>query len=108
MLPLLLTSNPRLDPVPYLFEISKRKQRTGSVFELTQAIAALLKTGHNEPHMPNEARPTTGKLIWYVAPIRPVIQMKTADIVYPIQTHSQDCHHDSPPIIMEDDIIQVF
>ena len=30
---------------------------------LTQAMAALLNTGHNEPHIPNEARQMTGKLI---------------------------------------------
>ena len=41
--------------------------------------------------------------------MRPVIQMKTPAIEYPIQTQSHDCHHDSPPpTIMEDEIIQVF
>jgi hypothetical protein len=73
-----------------------------------QAIAALLKTGHSEPQMPKEDRATTGKEIWYVAPIRPVKQMKTAAIEYPIHTQSHDCHQDKPPAIMEDEIIQVF
>ena len=45
-----------------------------------QAIAARLKTGHSEPQMPKEALLTTGKLMWYVAPIRPVKQMKQAAI----------------------------
>ncbi|KAL8783503.1 MAG: hypothetical protein Q9195_009373 [Heterodermia aff. obscurata] len=40
-------------------------------------MAARLKTGHNEPQMPKDALLTTGKEIWYVAPIRPVMQMKT-------------------------------
>lgn len=73
-----------------------------------QAIAALLNTGHREPHTPKEALLTTGKLMWYVAPMRPVKQMKTAAIRYPNHTQSHDCHHDRPPTIMEDDIIQVF
>lgn len=36
--------------------------------------------------------------------------MKQAAIEYPIQTHSQDCHHESPlgATIMEEEIIQVF
>ena len=71
-------------------------------------MAALLKTGHNEPQIPKEARLTTGKLMWYVAPIRPVMQMKVADIVYPIQTQSHDCHQERPLTIMDDEIIQVF
>ena len=48
-----------------------------------QAIAARLKTGHSEPQMPNEARPTTGKEMWYLAPMRPVKQTKQAAIEYP-------------------------
>ena len=71
-------------------------------------MAARLKTGQSEPQIPNDARVRTGKLIWYVAPIRPVMQMKVPDMVYPIQTQSQDCHHDSPPMIIDDDTIQVF
>lgn len=73
-----------------------------------QAIAALLNTGHREPHIPNEALLTTGKLIWYVAPMRPVKQINAAAIRYPNHTQSHDCHHERPPTIMEDDIIQVF
>ena len=73
-----------------------------------QAIAALLKTGQSEPQMPKDDRMTTGKLIWYVAPIRPVMQMKVPEMKYPIQTQSHDCHQDSPPMIMEEDIIHVF
>jgi len=45
-----------------------------------QAMAARLNTGHREPQMPNEALATTGKEIWYVAPIRPVMQMKVPEI----------------------------
>lgn len=36
------------------------------------------------------------------------MQMNVPDMVYPIQTQSHDCHHDSPPMIIEDDIIHVF
>lgn len=46
--------------------------------------------------------------MWYVAPIRPVMQMKVPEMKYPIQTQSHDCHHDRPPMIMEEDIIHVF
>lgn len=46
-----------------------------------QAIAARLKTGHIEPHIPNDALLITGKLIWYVAPMRPVMQMKAPEKV---------------------------
>lgn len=46
-----------------------------------QAIAARLNTGQSEPQMPNDARVTTGKLMWYVAPIRPVMQMNVPDMV---------------------------
>jgi hypothetical protein len=72
------------------------------------AIAARLKTGQSDPQMPKEALATTGNEIWYVAPIRPVMQMKQAAIVYPIHTQSHDCHQDRPPAIIEDEIIQVF
>lgn len=61
-----------------------------------QAMAARLKTGHREPQMPKEDLLTTGKEIWYVAPIRPVIQMKVPEMVYPIQTQSHDCHQERP------------
>lgn len=73
-----------------------------------QAIAALLKTGHREPQIPKEARLTTGKPMWYVAPMRPVRQTKHAAIVYPIQTQSHDCHQDRPATTMELEIIHVF
>ena len=73
-----------------------------------QAMAALLNTGQSEPQIPKDARMPTGKLIWYVAPIRAVMQMKVPEMKYPIQTQSHDCHHDSPPMIIEDDIIHVF
>ena len=73
-----------------------------------QAIAARLNTGHSEPQIPNDALLTTGKDIWYVAPMRPVKQMKQAAIEYPSQTQIQDCHHARPLVTMADDIIQVF
>lgn len=43
-----------------------------------QAIAARLKTGHRAPQTPKDARLTTGKEMWYIAPIRPVKQTKQA------------------------------
>lgn len=73
-----------------------------------QAIAARLKTGHKEPHIPNDALVTTGKEMWYVAPMRPVKQTKQAAIVYPSQTQIHDCHHERPLVTIADDIIQVF
>lgn len=74
-----------------------------------QAIAARLNTGHREPQMPNEALVITGKEMWYVAPMRAVMQTKQPAMVYPIHTQSHDCHQDNPlPTIMEDDIIHVF
>lgn len=74
-----------------------------------QAMAARLKTGQRAPQIPNEARVTTGKLIWYVAPILPVNTTKQAAMVYPSQTHSHDCHHESPlATIIDEEIIQVF
>ena len=73
-----------------------------------QAIAARLNTGHKEPHIPNDALLMTGKEIWYVAPMRPVKQMKQAAMVYPSQTQIHDCHHERPLVTIADDIIQVF
>ena len=73
-----------------------------------EPMAARLKTGHKLPQIPNEDLLTTGKPMWYVAPMRPVEQMKQAEMAYPIQTHSHDCHHESPPWIMDDEIIQVL
>ena len=78
-----------------------------------QAMAARLKTGHRDPQIPNEARATTGNEIWYIAPMRPVKQMKVAEIVYPTQTQSQHCHQESdvvgvPPAIMALAIIHVL
>jgi len=73
-----------------------------------QAIAARLKTGHSEPQMPKEALLTTGKLMWYVAPIRPVMQMKVPEMVYPIHTQSQDCHQERPFATCVEAIIHVF
>jgi hypothetical protein len=63
-------------------------------------MAARLKTGHKLPQMPNDALPTTGKPMWYMAPIRPEATTKHAAKKYPIQTHIQACHQDSPPTIM--------
>lgn len=40
--------------------------------------------------------------------MRPVAQMKHAAMAYPIQTQSQDCHHDRPAETIEDEIIQVL
>ena len=73
-----------------------------------QAMAALLKTGHSAPQMPKEERETTGKLMWYIEPMRPVKQTKQPAIAYPNHTHSHDCHQDSPATIMDDEIIQVL
>lgn len=73
-----------------------------------QAMAARLKTGHRAPHIPNDDLATTGKLIWYVAPIRPVKQMKHAAMAYPSHTQSHDCHHERPAAIIDPEIIQVF
>lgn len=73
-----------------------------------QAIAARFNTGHNEPHMPNELLATTGKEIWYVAPILPVRQIKQAAIEYPTQTVIQLCHHDKPFKMAAEEIIQVL
>ena len=72
-------------------------------------MAARLNTGHKEPQIPKGERATTGKPIWYVAPIRPVRQTKQAEIVYPIQTQIQDCHHERPySVIIELEIIHVL
>lgn len=40
--------------------------------------------------------------------MRPVMQMKQPAMAYPTQTHIQDCHHDRPPTIMDELIIQVL
>lgn len=48
----------------------------------------LLSTGQREPQIPNEALFTTGKLMWYIAPILPVKTTKNPAIEYPIQTQS--------------------
>ena len=71
-------------------------------------MAARLKTGHREPQMPKEALLTTGNEMWYVAPIRPVIQMKVPEMVYPIQTQSHDCHQERPLATWVELIIHVF
>lgn len=72
------------------------------------AITALLSTGHNEPQIPKLERQTTGNAMWYLAAIRPVRQTKKAAIAYPIQTVSQDCHHDMPATMLELAIIHVL
>lgn len=72
------------------------------------AMAALLKTGHKLPQIPNDDLFTTGKPMWYVAPIRPVAHTKHAAMAYPIHTQSHDCHHESPAETMEELIIQVL
>lgn len=36
------------------------------------------------------------------------MQTKHAAMEYPIQTQIQDCHHDSPSVMLEPDIIQVL
>lgn len=46
--------------------------------------------------------------MWYMAPMRPVIQMKQPAIAYPIQTQSHDCHHESPFTIIDELIIHVL
>jgi hypothetical protein len=53
---------------------------------------------------------TTGKEMWYVAPILPVRQTKQAAMVYPSQTQIQLSHQERPTAgtIIEEDIIQVF
>jgi len=72
------------------------------------AMADRLSTGQREPQMPKELLETTGKLMWYVAPIRPVRQIKHPAIEYPTQTQSQACHHAKPSMILDDEIIQVL
>lgn len=71
-------------------------------------MPALLKTGHKLPQIPKLERATTGKPMWYVAPMRPVRQMKNPAMAYPIQTQSHACHHESPATTMEDEIIHVL
>lgn len=67
------------------------------------------KTGHRDPQMPNDALPTTGKAMWYFAPILPVKTMKPPAIAYPIQTQIHDCHQARPGFIMlAEEIIQVL
>ena len=75
-----------------------------------QAIAARLNTGQRAPQIPKLARLTTGKEMWYVAPILPVRQTKEAAMVYPSQTQIHDSHQERPTAgtIMEDEIIHVF
>jgi hypothetical protein len=58
--------------------------------------------------MPKDALLTTGKLMWYVAPMRPVEQTNAAAIKYPIQTQIHDCHHDMPSTTLDEEIIQVL
>ncbi len=59
-------------------------------------IAARLNTAHMEPQIPNEDLLTTGKGMWYVAPMRPVMATNPPAIIYPSHTHSHDCHHERP------------
>jgi hypothetical protein len=41
-------------------------------------MAARLRTGQREPQIPKELRAATGNEMWYLAPMRPVMQMKQA------------------------------
>lgn len=69
-------------------------------------MAARLKTGHKLPQIPNEALLMTGNPMWYVAPMRPVIQTKAPAIAYPSHTQIHDCHQERPATTMDEDIIQ--
>lgn len=67
------------------------------------------KTGQSEPQIPKDALPTTGKEMWYLAPILPVMTMKAPAIEYPIQTQIHDCHQARPGFMMlADEIIHVL
>ena len=74
------TPNPSLHSIPDLKNIRDFTPLNRRWTEHTHAIAARLKTGHREPQMPKEALHATGKLMWYVAPMRPEIQMKVPEI----------------------------
>jgi hypothetical protein len=72
------------------------------------AITARFRTGQKEPQIPKLDRTATGNGTWYFAPMRPVRQIKMAAMKYPTQTQIQDCHHERPSTIIEEEIIQVF
>jgi hypothetical protein len=72
------------------------------------AMTARFRTGQNEPQIPKLDRIATGNGTWYFAPMRPVRQINTAAMKYPTQTQIQDCHHERPSTIIEEEIIQVF
>ncbi len=73
-------TNPGLDPVPDAIDGQHWSLVDGSKCSY-QAMTDLFSTGHREPQIPNDALLTTGKLIWYVAPILPVRTTKNAAIV---------------------------
>jgi hypothetical protein len=106
-------TNVRLDTVP---DTRCFDQQMGSLGHRTRhplvsfhsPIAARLKTGQRLPHIPKDDRLTTGNPMWYMAPMRPVRQMKQPAMAYPIQTHNHDCHQDRPLTIMAELIIQVL
>jgi hypothetical protein len=56
--------------------------------------------------MPKDDLPTTGKAMWYFAPILP---MKPPAMAYPIHTQSHDCHQARPgSMMLAEEIIQVL
>ena len=71
-------------------------------------MTARFSTGQRDPQIPKDDRLTIGKLMWYIAPIRPVRQTKNAAIVYPTQTQIHACHQDSPSVKDEAAIIHVL
>lgn len=75
----------------------------------TQAMTERFKTGQRDPQIPKDALPTTGKAMWYFAPILPVRTMKPPAMAYPIHTQSHDCHQARPGFMMlADEIIHVL
>ena len=59
--------------------------------------------------MPKDDLPTTGKAMWYFAPILPVRTMKPPAMAYPIHTQSHDCHQARPgSMMLADEIIHVL
>ena len=78
-----------------------------SEFGTHQAIAPLLNTHHKLPQMPKLVRATTGNVTWKIAPGLALATMNGATSPYPIQTHIQACHHESPSSIMDEAIIHL-
>jgi hypothetical protein len=67
------------DCTPYQMQaVCRRVSHNSAVFGVVEGLpmAARLKTGHRDPHIPNEDLLMTGKPMWYVAPMRPVMQIK--------------------------------